>query len=151
MKETKRIIEVNGVKLEIDLRDAKKIDSFKIGDGVKVLIKGYSDYTSYLGTIVGFDEFEKHPTIIIAYLKSEYSTASIEFAYFNSESKDIEICIINEWDMPYTKSDIIEKMNNEINKKEEEVHELKTKKNYFLKAFGKYFEPEDTKFEVQKE
>jgi hypothetical protein len=140
MEETKRIIEVNGVKLEVDLRNAKRIDNFKVGDAVKVLIKDYSDYKSYLGTIVGFDEFDKHPTIIVAYLKKDYSTASIEFAYFNSESKDMEMCAVNEWDIPYTKSDIIEKMDREINKKEEEVHELKTKKNYFLKAFGKYFE-----------
>lgn len=143
MEETKRIIEVNGVKLEVDLRNAKRIDNFKVGDGVKILLKEYNDkYTSYLGTIVGFDAFENHPTIIVAYLKADYSSATINFAHINSESKDIEICAINDWDIPYTKSDIISKMDREMNKKEEELRELTEKKNYFLNAFGKYFEKE---------
>jgi len=140
MESKKQIIEVNGVKLEIDLRDAKVISNFKVGDPVKVLVKDYSDYKSYLGIIIGFDEFEKHPTIVVAYLRSDYSSATIEFVYFNSLSKDVEICTVNEWDLPYTKSDIISKMNAELFKKEEEVRELKEKKNYFLNAFGKYFE-----------
>ena len=138
--EEKRIIEVNGVKLEIDLRTAKVIDRFQIGDPVKVLTKTYSGYASHLGMIVGFDEFKDHPTIIIAYVKAEYSSANIEFAYLNSESKDIEVCVVNEWDMPYTKGDITDKMDREIAKKEEELRELKEKKNYFLHMFGKYFE-----------
>ena len=139
----KRIIEVNGVKLEIDLRTAKRIDTFKVGDSVKVLKKQYSDYKSYLGMIVGFDEFEKLPTLIVAYLSPEYSSASIEFVYFNSESKDVEICGVNEWDIPYSKSDILEKMNREISKKEEEVRELKQKLNYFTNMFGRYFEKDN--------
>ncbi len=35
MEENKRIIEVAGVKMEIDLRTAKKIENFKVGDNVK--------------------------------------------------------------------------------------------------------------------
>ena len=36
--ENKRIIEVNGVKMEIDLRQAKVIDNYKVGDYVKVKV-----------------------------------------------------------------------------------------------------------------
>ena len=138
--EEKRIIEINGVKLEIDLRNAKRVDQFKVGDPIKILLKGYNDYKSHLGMIVGFDEFDKHPTVIIAYIKAEYSSASIEFAYYNSESKDMEICPINEWDVPYSKVDIIDKMDREIDKKKEEIRGMEEKKNYFLNMFGKYFE-----------
>ena len=138
--EDKRIIEINGVKMEVDLRHAKVIDNFKVGDTIKVLIKGYSSYTSYVGMIVGFDEFEKLPTIIVAYLKLEYSTSAIEFVYYNAESKDVDICKINDWDIPYSKQQIIDKMDREINKKEEELRELNSKKNLFLSMFGKYFE-----------
>lgn len=141
--EEKRVVEVNGVKLEIDLRTAKRVDQFKVGDRVKVLIKQYSDYKSYIGMIVGFDEFAEHPTIIVAYVETDYSSANIKFAYLNSESKDIEICGVNEWDVPYTKTDIIEKMDRELAKKEEELRGLKEKKSYFLNMFGKYFEQAD--------
>ena len=140
MKEEKRIIEINGVKLEVDLRDAKVVEQYKVGDHIKVLKKNYSDYSSYLGVIVGFDNFEQHPTMIIAYLKSDYSSASIEFVYYNSETKEVEIAPINQYDIPYSKQSVIDKMNNEISKKEEEIKDLQTKKNYFLDMFGKFFE-----------
>lgn len=135
-----RIIEVNGVKLEVDLRHAKRVDTFRVGDPVKILKKKYNDYSSCVGTIVGFDNFASLPTIVIAYLEVDYYTARVEFAYINSETKDIEICPVNEHDIPYSKSSILDKMNNEINKKEEELRELRQKKEYFLKMFGKYFE-----------
>ena len=105
--ENKRIIEVNGVKMEIDLRTAKVVENYKVGDYVKILVKDYSGYKSYIGNIIGFDNFEKNPTIVIAYLKNEYSTASIEFAYYNSQSEEIEITTLNEWDIPLKKSQII--------------------------------------------
>lgn len=139
--ENKRIIEVNGVKMEIDLRQAKVIDNYKVGDYVKILIKGYSDYKSYIGNIIGFDNFEKNPVIVIAYLKNEYSSASIEFAYYSKTSEDIEITTLNAWDIPLTKSTIIEQFNKEILKKEQEVMEMKNKVNIFEQLFGKYFEP----------
>lgn len=137
----KRIIEINGIKMEIDLRTAKKIDIFKVGDTVKILVKTYGDnYETHLGIIVGFDEFEKHPTIIVAYLKSSYDSATIQFAYINDAQKEYEICAINEWDVPYSKQSVIDKFNREITKKEEEIRELKSKINYFTEMFGKYFE-----------
>ena len=35
---SKQIIEINGVKLEVDLSTAKRIDEFRVGDTVKVFI-----------------------------------------------------------------------------------------------------------------
>ena len=138
---TKKIIEVNGVKMEIDLRQAKVIENYKVGDYVKVLIKGYgSNYTSYIGNIIGFDDFKNRPNIVIAYLKNEYSTASIEFVHLNSASEDIEITSLNEWDIPLQKSTILEQFQKEILKKEQEVSEMKNKANIFEQLFGKYFE-----------
>ena len=136
-----RIIEVNGVKLEVDLRDAKVIDSYKVGDNVKVLKKKYGDsYESHLGVIIGFDDFKTHPTIIVACLIVSYSSASIEFEYINSETKDVEICPINEWDIPFSKQDVLDKIDLDISKKKEELRDLSSKKKYFLHMFGKYFE-----------
>lgn len=140
MEENKKIIEVNGIKMEIDLREAKIINNYKVGDSVKLLKKSYSDYKSHLAVIVGFDEFEKHPTIIIAYLDVEFSSASIKFEYINSETKDAEICPVNEWDIPYSKQDILDRINTEIEKKKEEIRSLESKRKCFVEMFGKYFE-----------
>ena len=40
--EEKRIIDINGMKMEVDLRTAKRIDTFKVGDNVKVLATEYN-------------------------------------------------------------------------------------------------------------
>lgn len=140
MEEFKRIIEINGIKMEIDLRQATVIDNFKVGDTIKVLIKRYDEYKSHVGMIVGFDEFKKLPTIVIAYLDIDYTASSIKFVYYNSEVKDVEICKINDWDIPYSKQQILDKLDHEINKKEEELKELNSKKTLFLSMFGKFFE-----------
>jgi hypothetical protein len=141
MEDMIRVIEVNGIKMEIDLRNAKKIENYKVGDTVKILKEKYSnDYRSHLGVIVGFDEFEKHPTIVVAYLDIEYSDVTIRFAYINSVSKDVEMCPINEWDIPFSKQDILDKVDREIEKKSQELAEIKSKRSVFLTMFGKYFE-----------
>ena len=139
-QEQKRIIEVNGVKMEIDLRNAKVVENYKVGDYVKVLIKEYNSYKSYIGNIIGFDNFEKKPTIVIAYLKNEYSSSTIDFVYYNSTSVDVELTTLNEWDIPLEKSTILENFNKEILKKEQELKEMKKKADVFERLFGKYFE-----------
>lgn len=140
-EEQKQIIEINGIKMEVDLRHAKVIDQYKVGDSIKVLLNEYGEkYKSYIGTIIGFDNFEKHPTIVIAYLKTEYSSATIDYVYFNSETKDVEITALNDWDIPVTKAQVIEKMDKMIESKANEIKEVEQKKALFERLFGQYFE-----------
>lgn len=139
MNENKKIIEINGVKMEIDLRQAKVIDNFKVGDTIKVLTKVYDGYKSHIGMIVGFDEFQKLPTIVVAYLDIDYSTAAIKFVYINDATKEAEICRINDWGIPYSKQQILDKINVELNKKEQELKDIQTRKEVFLNMFGKFF------------
>jgi len=141
-EETKRIIEINGVKLEVDLRNAKQINQFKIGDKVKVLVPGYNDQIEiWPGMIVGFDDFKSRPAIVVAYLETSYNSASIKIVYVSNDSK-IEITAADEFWIPITKSNVIDIMDREINKKELELIDLQNKKEFFLKRFGKYFPAE---------
>ena len=149
MENTTRIVEIDGIKLEIDLRTAKKIEHYRVGDNVRVLIKGYSDsYKVHAGVIVGFDGFEKLPTICIAYLEVGYNTAEVKFAYINAgqESKDTKIEIAPAFDLQelhFQKSDVKSIMQGMIDKKQEEIQDLELKKAYFEKYFSKYFEPKE--------
>lgn len=134
------IIEINGVKLKVDLRTAKRVDKLKVGDTVKVLKKDYSSYESFPGVIVGFDAFEKLPTIIVVYLKNKYSeTSLIETLYYNSESKDLEIVSANEHDLAFDKSEILSRFDKDIAKKNQEIAELESKRKYFMHHFQKSF------------
>lgn len=142
----KQIIEIKGIKLEVDLREARKIESYKIGDNVRLLKKSYGDkYEVHPGVIVGFDAFEKLPTITIAYLEIGYSKAEILFAHINDNSKDegYEIAPAHELEeLTFKRTDVVAQMDAEIEKRKQEIRDMENKKNYFLKYFNQYFATE---------
>lgn len=149
MKEEKRIIEVNGVKLEVDLSQCRVVENYSVGQPIKVLIKGYNDsFTSYPGMIVGFDNFTSRPTIILAYLEHSYNAADIKFVYFNAASKDVELCPMNTKDLGVEREEIMHAMDAQISAKKNEMDGLIARKNYFLTEFGKYFTFSDEKAEA---
>lgn len=140
MNENTRIVEIKGVKLEVDLREAKTIEKYKVGDNVKVLIKKYDDYKSHPGVIVGFDNFLTLPTIVIAYLEVGYKEATVEFAYFNEKSKDIEICPMTKEDKVISYRTATQMLDREIESKRKGMQDLEMKKSYFKENYEKFFE-----------
>uniref|UniRef100_A0A6H1ZFQ0 Uncharacterized protein n=1 Tax=viral metagenome TaxID=1070528 RepID=A0A6H1ZFQ0_9ZZZZ len=140
-----RIIEIAGVKMEVDLREAKTVESYKIGDSVKILTKEYShskEWKSYPGVIIGFDNFKNLPTIIIACLELEYSSCKLRLYYLNSQSENIEICPSCRNDLIIDKARALEMLDKEIEKTRSELNELEYKKDFFTKNFGAYFSEE---------
>lgn len=69
MGEDKRIIEINGIKLEVDMRSARRIDEFKVGDSVKVLDSRDDKNVMRSGVITDFANFKELPTIMVAVYK----------------------------------------------------------------------------------
>jgi len=140
---TKTIIEVNGVKMEVDLRHAKRVDELRVGDRVKVLVKNYASYAVYAGTVIGFEPFSKLPTIIVAYIEMSYGKeGNIKFVHFNAETKDIEIIkAIDDDCLDLSKADAINSFDRMIAAKQAEIEEIERKKAYFLNHFQAYWEP----------
>ena len=137
---SKQVVEINGTKFEVDLSTATKVEEFKVGDRVKVLEKKYSDsYKIHAGVIIGFDWFETHPTITIAYLDISYSAAEIKFLYYNDATKDIEISHSNNEELFIEPADVIKKLDKEVTEKQNEIRDIQQKKEYFIKNFGEYF------------
>lgn len=142
-KET-TIIELNGVKLEVDLRTAKRVDTLRVGDRVRLLEKSSysSSVTVHHGIIAGFEPFPSAPTIIVAYLKQSYKEATIEFVYLNTASEDAkqwEIVPSIDNDLPVNKEDVVASINRKIDGKMAEIQDLERQRDYFLREFGKYF------------
>jgi hypothetical protein len=135
----KKIVEIGGVKMEVDMRTAKVVESYKVGDQIKVLIKEYSDYKSYPGIIVGFDDFAVLPTVVIAYLKVGYAETTLGFVYLNANMKDCEIVPIQEHEIMFDKSSVLAQFETMIQKKRDELNEVTMKRDYFLKQFGRFF------------
>lgn len=143
MDQNKQVIEINGVKMEVDLRYAKRIDHITVGTRVKVLRKTYGEsYEVKHGIVIGFEPFQKLPTIIVAAAKVDYQQASIEFIYFNAKTEGVEIVVACDDDlMSIDKEDFVKKVDSDIAKKELEIQELKDRKNYFLEKFRCYWQP----------
>ncbi len=141
-EDNKRIVEIQGVKLEVDLTTAKVIENYKVGDNVRLLVKSYGDeYKVYPGVIIGFDDFQNLPTITVCYLEMNYTSADVKFAYINEKSKnEVELAPAYDVDdLRFKKSEVMAKLNDEITKKLEEIKDVERKRDYFTSHFDKYF------------
>lgn len=138
--EEKRIVEIDGVKIEVDLRTAKRVDSYKVGDNVKILEKESSDYKVKPGIIVDFAEFNELPTIVIAVFEegSYYSRPSIKFINYNAKtSEKIEMVPASEDEIKVSIDSVVEMFEREISKKKNELLDLQNQLDYFMEKFLK--------------
>src|SRR6266849_2566207 len=142
MEGEKTIIEVNGVKLEVDLRHARRVDELRVGDRVKVLNKDYSGYKVHAGTVIGFEPFKNLPTIIVAYLEKDYTGANVKFLHFNAESNEIEIIkAIDDDSMDIDKAGVLRQLDGAIAKKRAEIEDIARRRAYFLENIQAYWAP----------
>lgn len=133
-------IEINGAKFEIDLRQAKRIDTLRVGDPVKVLVKVYDGYKVHAGTVIGFEPFNNLPTVIVAYLEESYSTTGVKFLYFNAQSKETEVVKSIDNDLlEINRANILRQMDSEIEKAKANVQDLQAKRKFFLDNFRAYW------------
>ena len=141
MEKQTTVIEVNGVKLEVDLRSAKRIDTLRIGDRVKCLVKGYGgSMSTYAGVVVGFEPFPSLPTMVIAYLDSGYSSGTLKFQSFNAETKDFEVVAdIDNNALEVDRENILQRFQREIDELKRKQEEIEQKRDFFLAHFGRYF------------
>jgi hypothetical protein len=137
------LIEINGVKMEVDLRHAKIVhENLRVGSKVKLLEKsGYGGGASvWPGVIVGFEPFPTLPTIIVAYMDTGYS-GGLKFAHVNSKSADKwELVPSIDDELPLAKGDVLSRFDREIEKKQAEKDELERQRDFFLRNFNAYFE-----------
>ena len=136
--EDKRIVEIDGVKIEVDLRTAKRIDTFRVGDNVKVLCKEYDGFKIKPGIITDFANFKEKPTIVVAVLEESYSGVSINFVHiYEGMEVKYEIVYATEDEVKLSQEGVIEKFEREIAKKKHEMEELQFKLDFFKKHFMK--------------
>jgi hypothetical protein len=151
-KETTQIIEVNGVKLEVDMRYARRIEELRIGSRVKVLDStGYGDAKVYPGVVVGFEPFKGLPTIIIAYIESSYSDAGLKTVSYNAKTEKIEIVASVDDDFSVSKTEVLGWFARERQKLDEKSREIDAKERFFLDRFKTYWRDEPTADQLAKD
>lgn len=143
MNEQKTVIEINGVKMEVDLRHARRIENIGIGSRVKTLQKKYGDsYEVRHGIVIGFEPFRELPTIIIAVANLTFNEAKVEFIYYNAKTEGVEVVVASDDDLiALDKNDFVSQADRDIAKKRAEIDELEARKSYFLAKFKCYWEP----------
>lgn len=141
--DTMQVIEINGVKLEVDMRYAKRIEELRIGSRVKVLDgTGYGDATVHPGIVVGFEPFATLPTIIVAYVKSDYNDVGLKTISYNAKSQKIEIVASVDDDFSVSKTEVLGWFNRERQKLTEKLAEIEAKEQFFLDRFKAYWRDE---------
>lgn len=134
-----RIVEIGGVKVECDLRTAKQVETFKVGDPVKLLIKEYGEtYSIKYGVIVDFANFKDLPSIVVAYLDG-WENTYIKFAHINEKSEDYQIAPCARDEISIDRFGIEREIDNKIKKLGSEIEELEETKRIFKKRFGEIF------------
>ena len=138
MANDKRIVEINGVKIEVDMRTAKRIDEFKVGDTVKVLDNRNDQNKMHTGVITDFAMFKELPTIMVAVYKAGdfWSVPTIEFIPYNANTEGIEIVGVSQEEIIVSKESIVQKFDDQIIRKRDELNDLVVKRDTFVKYFG---------------
>lgn len=137
--ESKTIVEINGVKLEVDLRYARRVEELRIGSRVKVLTKNYNDWSAHAGVIVGFEPFPDRPTIIIAYIKADYANVGLHLVHWHKDNKDAQVVACDDDDFSVSKAEVLGWFDREKTKFENQIKEIEAKRKYFLDRFKSYF------------
>lgn len=152
MTSEKQIIEIHGVKMEVDMRHAKRIQELRVGDRVKVLVKVYDGHKVWPGVIIGFEPFKEVPTIIIAYLEMGWNSVDLKFVYFNKNTKDTEVvAAIDDDQLEFSKVDILAAMERKIDEHRGKIAEIEEKRDYFLRKFKQYWAPVAAEKEIEEE
>lgn len=133
------IVEVNGIKLEVDLRSAKRIDTLQVGTRVKVLKKStYSGPEVYSGVVVGFEPFRDLPTILVAYIVVGHAKAEIKTIPINSATKDWDIIPAVD-DVLFDKLEALKMFDAQIAEANEKIRTLTEQRQYFERNFRQYW------------
>lgn len=136
----KRIIEIDGMKVEIDLESARRIDTFRIGDNVRVLEKTSNPVKVKNGIITAFNNFKDEPCITVAVFDNgDYWTApSIKFIYIHSGmDNEYEIVLASEDEIKVSGEGVVERFEQKIFQKQQEVNQLREQLEYFKAYFMK--------------
>lgn len=155
MAKNTTIVEINGIKMEVDLRTARRVDEFRVGDRVKVLVKEYSSTDIYHGVLVGFEQFQSLPTVVVAYVTNSYHP-EIKLAYLNSKTmsgddKKFEIVPDSDETLPFSKADVLRNFDRQIESKINDINDILLKKSYFIRRFGQMFGESAAYIEAQRE
>ena len=101
-------------------------------------MKTYSSYEVKHGVVVGFEPFQKLPTVLIAYLTTDFTGGDVKILAWNSETEDTEVVAATD-DILFDKDEGMRALDRAIDKAEADLASAQERKVYFLKHFRAYW------------
>lgn len=130
-------MEINGIKLEADLREAKRIDSVTIGDNVEVYIDDCGLCDVRHGIITDVSLYGENVILVIATLVYDQNNLpQIDFIRI-SNGDGCKIMKVDGEELCMTKSGLLEIFELEIQKRKDEALELEKRLCFFKENFLK--------------
>lgn len=140
MSENTTVIEVNGVRLEVDMRYARRIEEIRIGSPVKLLAKnGYGGHKVYAGIVIGFEPFKDLPTILVAYIEDDFSKAEVKVVSINAKTENYDLVAAVDPDFSIDRESVLKKFERQIAAKQREIEVIEEQINYFKTNFKAYW------------
>lgn len=139
-----QIVEIKGVKLDVDLREATAVETLRVGDPVRVLKKNYGDtFAAHSGCVIGFDQFKELPTIVVAYIEASYSDASVKFLHYNEQSKDCEVIRADSATVDaFDEKEAIAALDRRIEKCAQDLKGAESQRAYFIENIRRAWAPQ---------
>lgn len=131
---------VGAITLAATREVAMRAEVLTIGQTVRVLHKGkYGEGKKVsTGVIVGFEPFTNLPTIIVAYVDSEYGATEMKISAYNKDTaKDFEIIAApSDSLLEIDRKKVVDLFASEERKLQASIDEVRAKRDYFERFFG---------------
>lgn len=131
-------VEIKGKKFTLN-QSVEITEEYSVGMPVRILTKGYSDYSAHSGIILSIDNFKNSPAVNVLYLKTDYSSSEILIKTISEYDKETEITQISEIDSLLTRDMVISHLDEKINKMKIELDTLIKKKEKIEKVLSRIF------------
>lgn len=137
MNTEKTIVEINGIKMEVDMRTAKIVhENLRIGSKVKLLVKStYGEPKVCSGIIAAFDASPTMPSITVAYIESSYANAELKFAVVNEKSAaQYEMVPSQDDELPISKETLLKAFDSAEQKAVAALEDVRARRDYFQRT-----------------
>jgi hypothetical protein len=142
LSSAREIVRFGNFEMDVEVTQVNRIESFKVGDAVKLLKKkgSYNQASTMAGVIVGFDNFESSPAIVVLTMEQSYSDVNFSFITITSESEDYDMIHYSGYEQLFTRDNVMRIFDRKIAEAEMKLNEMNAKRSYFDQKFASAFE-----------
>ena len=139
---TRNIVRVGNIEMDVAIKSMRSIQTFKVGDPVKLLKKAasYSKQETMAGVIVSFDNYESSPAIVVLAMKGSYGDVDFQFITISEMGVDYDMIHYSGYEQLFTRDNVMRIFDRKIAEMELKLNEMNAKRAYFDQNFASAFE-----------